>query len=888
MNYPNDSIRVKFAVSDQRGVLWIGSNQGLLRCDQEEATLVLQMTNLNCATRVDSLLWLGTNTGTVRIFDPVRLEPVRSFDLSDPVSISAIDSYDEKICISTQGGGIILINETDTLRYGSDTGLTDAFAYQTDFYQNLIIAATDNGLNLYDPGKSGSIRNLETSITRAIAVQDSMLWIGSYKNGLMRLNLAQPSAKPVIVREDFKVSKLIAQNDRVFGLSSEGVVEFSSKTPHKPKVILKNSGIIDFILLREDLLFGLSEDGNILIADLHLYEVAESIHENITAVTTNSQWLFSGGKGMVCARDYQTGNCEREYRLESDDVIVSMAANERRIFVGTFNNGIYVFDLLSGKSTQINTSNGLPDNSVLSLSIRNDTLWLTTLSGISCIDPNLEVSQPRAGRSLESTYLYSILSLDSAIFIGTDGHGGFLLQDTVLVRLNFMQSLSDETIYHISRDEQGNVWFTTKNHGLCRFEVSTGALDKNLGQSDGVGYIMASGGFGKSALLVGQGQIQLFWGRQSVLLNDPERFRGIKGDYSNAICSGTKGGFYFASGPKLYTYHPDTLLRFPGVYLSSVHANLSAVGRGRMQFDSDINHLAFQFEPIWYQNTDNVKFRYRLSGVESAWNETTGRDAVYPNLKYGSYTFQVQAGLGDQYYPKTLCSYSFTIAKPFYLQWWFILIIIVSILALAYVILQWQVARTQRKWQSDKKRVESELAVLRNQVNPHFLFNSLNTLLNLIETQPAEAEEYLQRLSDFYRKIIENQDNHILKLHEELRNLKEYIYLQKKRFGSALNLEINLSNEFLDTQIPALTFQLLAENAIKHNVVSQSQPLVIRIYSDKNKIVFSNLKNLLTQHPGGTGMGLENIQTRYLALYKAQVEIVETEIEFSVKLPIIP
>jgi len=179
----------------------------------------------------------------------------------------------------------------------------------------------------------------------------------------------------------------------------------------------------------------------------------------------------------------------------------------------------------------------------------------------------------------------------------------------------------------------------------------------------------------------------------------------------------------------------------------------------------------------------------------------------------------------------------------------------------------------------------SELALLRSQVNPHFLFNSLNVLTSLVETDSQLAVRFIKQLSDVYRYVLENKDKELVDLKTELRFVKAFIYLQKIRFDNSLQVDISIPNT--TANIIPLSLQMLVENAIKHNIVSSDQPLQIIIFTDDHYLVVRNnlQKKMVIKETGS--IGLNNIRDRYIFFSTLPVIIEENEEWFTVKLPLI-
>jgi two-component system, LytTR family, sensor kinase len=181
----------------------------------------------------------------------------------------------------------------------------------------------------------------------------------------------------------------------------------------------------------------------------------------------------------------------------------------------------------------------------------------------------------------------------------------------------------------------------------------------------------------------------------------------------------------------------------------------------------------------------------------------------------------------------------------------------------------------------------SQLEALRNQVNPHFLFNSLNTLASIIPDQPENAVEFTLKLSQVYRSILALKDKQVITLQEELNFLENYIYLCKTRFGSSISFDIDINAQVKNYFLVPLTLQMLLENAIKHNIVSQKKPLHIRIYSEDQGYICmrNNVQEKFTEVEG-TGTGLKNIRERYQLTFGLPIIVHHTSSDFIAKLPI--
>lgn len=192
----------------------------------------------------------------------------------------------------------------------------------------------------------------------------------------------------------------------------------------------------------------------------------------------------------------------------------------------------------------------------------------------------------------------------------------------------------------------------------------------------------------------------------------------------------------------------------------------------------------------------------------------------------------------------------------------------------------------KEKEELKRESLTAEFETLKNQINPHFLFNSLNTLTSLIEENPKTAVNFVQKLSSVYRYLLTQKDKETVTLREEIEFVRSYIYLNQIRFGNNLRFHIDIEPSFLERKIVTLSVQMLIENAIKHNVISQQHPLSISIGVHQDKIfVKNNLQRKMVMNDSN-GIGLNNIVHRYSFLTEKEVEIVDDDIDFYVSLPL--
>lgn len=188
----------------------------------------------------------------------------------------------------------------------------------------------------------------------------------------------------------------------------------------------------------------------------------------------------------------------------------------------------------------------------------------------------------------------------------------------------------------------------------------------------------------------------------------------------------------------------------------------------------------------------------------------------------------------------------------------------------------------------EQLQLETEFDGLKQKVNPHFLFNSFNTLSSLISEDKDRAEAFLDELSKVYRYLLKNNEDEMSSLSNELKFIESYYQLLKTRHGDSVNLQIEVDRQYNTYLLPSLSLQMLVENAVKHNALSKTKPLFIEIFTTVgNKLVVNNNLQRRTVKAPGNRIGLENIKTKYELLHQSGFQVIEDEKNFTVVLPLI-
>jgi two-component system, LytTR family, sensor kinase len=183
--------------------------------------------------------------------------------------------------------------------------------------------------------------------------------------------------------------------------------------------------------------------------------------------------------------------------------------------------------------------------------------------------------------------------------------------------------------------------------------------------------------------------------------------------------------------------------------------------------------------------------------------------------------------------------------------------------------------------------LQAQLQNLKNQINPHFLFNNMSVLSSLVYKDQDKAVDFINQLSKVYRYLLDNKDKELVTLEEELTFIRSYTYLLQIRFDTNIQFKINVDEGSMRKIIPPMALQILVENAIKHNEISEAQPLVVEIQAYENEIAVKNNLQLRSNSEPSSKTGLQNIKDRYRYFTDKAIEVIQDSKYFSVKIPLL-
>ncbi|MEQ8360509.1 MAG: histidine kinase [Cytophagales bacterium] len=203
-----------------------------------------------------------------------------------------------------------------------------------------------------------------------------------------------------------------------------------------------------------------------------------------------------------------------------------------------------------------------------------------------------------------------------------------------------------------------------------------------------------------------------------------------------------------------------------------------------------------------------------------------------------------------------------------------------------YFMTQWKKTKLKSE-QLEKENIRTQLEVLKSHIDPHFLFNNLNILSSLIDEDKDTARKFLDNFAEVYRYVLKNKQVELVSLEEELEFLNSYVYLLKNRFGERLIFQNDIIINTENLMIPPLALQIVVENVIKHNKIDGEMPLTIEMFTEKEKLVVKNNLQKKNQTVNSSNSGLKNIKKRFEFLSDKEVDVLNIESHFIVKLPLL-
>lgn len=928
------TIKILTLHKDKQGFIFAGTSNGLYKFDGISFSLVPFQNSIKnpAVTSIfeDALLhlWVGMQSGDIAQMINGSLQLFTPQEGTPRKSITALleDKKNNK-WFATDGEGIYYESNNHIYNINTDDGLIENNVYSIALAGNGdVIAGTDQGMSICKTtGSQKEVFNITSKnglpdnfVKVIISAGHNYFWIGMQDKGVClfdcyskkfknfpllsswkygQVNGLQLSEKYLwIATEDSGLLKYDIENELLFRekITDENLLNINN-------VLSDNEGNVWILGNNTDLIKTSGDQLQILVK----YKSGE--YENIHAILSDQQNnTWAGITGGVIKYSYE-GHKQKEQRFTIKELdfktnITAIYSDKyERLWIGSMGKGIFLLEKNTGKYRKIDEDKLLVNSSVLSISGKGDSVFISTLEGAAVFEINgagtinnkLRFTNFTNISNIGSSYIYDILKdSKNRVWFATDGRGITILDNNKFINYDEKAGLKDEVIYSITEDQEANIWFSTHRAGVYKYDgkkftnysLFEGLSDINISavKASRTGEIYIIHKKGIDILDPVTRNIFYMNAGQGILEINVQDLGTVSKDTSGGILFSTPEGIIRFLPAVNKIHYPQTFIRNVELFLNPIDTNASH------KFSYNNNSFTFSFIGLSYSDPTAVQYQYKLEGYNPGWVSTKDRSITFSRLPPGRYIFRVRSSVNQHFNNAKEASYTFFIKKPFWITWWFLITCALIITSLLFWYIRLRERNLKKVERLQQEKIKFQFETLRHQVNPHFLFNSFNTLISVIEQDAAVAVEYVEQLSDFFRNIVTYRDKDIIDLKEEIELLKTYLFIQQKRFGKYLGLIISLNEERNQvTFIPPLTLQLLAENAIKHNCISKETPLIIDIYVEDKMLVFRNNINPKMDEPAGAGMGLQNITNRYRLLSNKNIIIKKDAKSFIVMLPVL-
>jgi len=932
-----NKFKIQSLTLDSRGNIICGTDNGLFSFDGASFRPTIendsQMTNaVMCLFNAeDGTLWIGYKNGRIDFLRNGEHHTLLKDDKgpSTPITSFTESKGGERLFISTLGEGIFIYENNSLSRLTTQNGLSDNYCYKIiRLPDDRFCVATDQGINFITYGNKktqiiyvNTDNGLPDNIVRNLIVdEEQQLWLSFQEKGFCSIDLKTGHInipETSINWSKGQVNSVLPLAEQIWiATESHGILSQSlggnlkavdlkipgGKNENVRTLIKDNEGHVwiasGYFLIRSS-----TERWNRILDEKS--SPFNFIH-CILADNEGNIW-FSPDQQLYCAKRQDDGSYKFiKYKITQQnrltDIVTLWQDNHNNIWIGTLGEGVFVLNPKSGRVQHPGNHPVLLKGNVMAIEGNENTLLVGGFGGIISFlihydkltgSYSLSPKEDELSKILMNNYIYSIhTDKEKRTWIGTDEKGLVLMENDKLIFFNDSDKLPAKTILSITSDSTGRIWLATQDEGIISYDgkkFEQFSINEGLSDPSPTSVIIDNN---NNVLAIHSNGIDIFNPQsRSFQYYSSENGLGELNPDLNAISKDKDGRIWIGSERGIFTYHPpeDERWQQPEVHIEQILLFLQPIGRKQdLIFDYDQNNITIEYNSSWLTDPNRISYAYKLDGYSDKWEITKDKSESYPKLPPGKYTFKVKASLNNQFLHAKEATVTFEIQAPFWQKLWFRILLSITILLMILSIIKRRENRLRKAEQAEKEKIEFRFETLRSQVNPHFLFNSFNTLISEIERDPNIAIEYVENLSQFFRNIINYKDVELIPIHEELKLLETYIFIQSKRYGSSLLFtKSSVLSVKDDGYIPPLTLQLLAENAIKHNAISHESPLHIELEIKDDYLVLKNNINIKYKTEDSTGLGLVNIRNRFKILDKRPVLIEHTEQYFIVSVPIL-
>ena len=889
---------IQSILNDEKGHLWVGTSRGLNIYYPKTNTFQtfnqflgkehpLQSASVKLLMRDRSMnIWILTDGNGIFYFD-WKSKTLRNYP-----------EFSNRLIDVTQGGNGRIFIATDEDIYELDTN-TEKFvslnmkgipgiSNKTTFRSVLVDSKSRLWVGTYEDGifiledrngkmnfqkhyqKGSAPANISSDeITRMMQDSEGRIWIGTRTGGISIFNpdtqsfdqIVHAQNEPLSISENYILSFYEDRQNNVWVGTSGGGFDKYDPRKYQFGLIRRNERMSEnsisdnmiFKIFGHDnyLYFGTQSGGlNRFDPTLNQYQIYKSnpekegslLHNEVYDIADDREgnlWLALG-KGLS-RFDPKTQSFQSYFRDGQEELVymytVKVLRNEE-VWTGG-QRGLFRYDI---RQEKYKNWDDLPEIKAISKYvirlIYEDTrgdVWLGTIGqGLLKYSPaTRKITRFDKSKGIDCANIRAIFEDGNTLWIGSDC-GAYRLDaanQSTTKHLTDANGLPNNVVYAVLKDKTGRLWFSS-NRGLTVFNPLKGSF-KSYNASDG----LQSDEFNTSSAYLAKNGTMYFGGVNGISFFKPESLT------SNLFVA-----------PVRIT----NIKVMDQVYKDSL--SLSYVKSIDLPYDQ--NYIFFEFAAFNFSNSERNTYRYKMDGLENKWvNAGNRRSANYTNLPPGNYTFLVKGANNDGVENPVMAKVQIHIHPPFWQTVWFRILMLLAFLGIVYLIYRNKIIsiRNEEKQKSEIRRIrsEAEMAVLRAQISPDFIFNSLNAIeAYTLTNRRREASHYLQIFSKLIRMVIENSRQELVSVEDDLQALRLFVELEEERYDFVFRTEFDIDPDLIagKYQIPPLLIQPFVESAIADglgNLETKNGMLKISLTSEKSllKVKIEDNRNLQEDSP---------------------------------------
>ncbi len=913
LHYGHPDVVLESVTADKDQRIYLATNYGFFVFDGRNLNEISWLAKNGLVSEIsvagDSLL-IGYQSGELTIAS-VRQKSIIRTDTIVNDAIGQIEvTNNGSVILGTAGRGIHLVSP-EGIRDSLVIELSDAFINDL-FYDRenfSITTATDRGIDrisiqsnkLEFAGSVDAENYLMQSVVPDIDDRSNNLLAFGHSLGLGVIEGGKWRDMAIVTEEPVRHGVLLNTLGHLWLIFNRQEIRRISGNPDhswsaQSLFSFQSESILEVLGLKEGYLMVWMKNGQLYLipTTYNHFDRANNVMLNgISAVCPSSSggvWVARGDSLMELSLVSGAPKIQKTIKLQplQDFPIISMSERGEFLLAGSFGDGLFIIDLKENQLfAKVNDQSGLDNNSILDIANGRSETWVSTMKGVHGL--HLESATQLISLSGAPGYVYCLdAAPNGRLYIGSQGESMFMNNGNEIVPVT-TNDTSTHSIISIEQDAAGRVWGLTTESQLFNYsesEVIPHPLNEQLQKLGAYRVFMSP--LGHLGLISENSLFDLTAeGIAYELLGGPALF---KSDFQNILAVDSKNNLWLArpDGIVLVEEHAMASFHFPetnfdAVVVDGEKLNISEAG----EFGHDVRDFSFELKSVWHDPYRPVVREYRLLGLDTTWRTIVDTELHFARLSPGLYSLELRTLFGPTMNRVHDAVYSFTIAPPFYSEWWFIGLSLILLSAILVLGIRRRERRMAMALALKTERIQTQFEVLKNQINPHFLFNSFNTLAALIPDDPQKAERFTEKLSAFFREVLTTQDQETNTLERELELAADFIYLQQARYGDNLEYVAKIDPSKLKCQVPTLALQILLENAVKHNQISKASPLVIKVQTeDKRLIVTNNLQPRPTT-PESTGLGLNNLSNRLQILMREDLGVEQIDGTFKVTIPLV-